>query len=215
MARSFGPTQAPVLWVLLILQTACAVFFLWDILSTIFGFRTTPISWRLHEILEIAASIGLVLGAILGVRAVQQVRLRAVRAEQALKTASGAFAEVVETQFQEWGLTAAEHDVAWFSIKGFSSSEIAAFRGTSEGTIKAQSNAIYRKAGVSGRPQITPILFRCEGKRFELDPAVKLPTCRGQIALERTCLSNTFCRNSTAKITILLQKIDDRLSPGF
>ena len=142
------------LWILLILQAACAIFFLWDIVSTIFGFRTSPISWRLHEILEIAASIGLVLGAILGFRAVSQARERASRAERALKTASGAFAEVVENQFQDWGLTSAERDVAWFSIKGFSSSEIASFRGTSEGTIKAQSNAIYRKAGVSGRPQL-------------------------------------------------------------
>jgi len=157
MARGFGTNQArqgSVLWVLLVLQAACAVFFLWDIVSTIFGFRTTPISWRLHEILEIAASVGLVLGAILGFRAVRQARDRASRAERALKTASGAFAEVVESQFQEWGLTSAERDVAWFSVKGFSSSEIAAFRGTSEGTIKAQSNAIYRKAGVTGRPQL-------------------------------------------------------------
>ena len=79
---------------------------------------------------------------------------RARRAEQALKTASGAFSKVVETQFTDWGLTSAERDVAWFSIKGFSSAEIASFRGTSEGTIKAQSNAIYRKAGVTGRPQL-------------------------------------------------------------
>ena len=157
MARKLGGVksrQSLVLWVLLILQTACAIFFLWDIVSTIFGFRTTPISWRFHEILEIAASVGLVLGAILGFRAVRQAGARASRAEQALKTASGAFAEVVESQLQDWGLTAAEKDVAWFSIKGFSSSEIAEFRGTSEGTIKAQSNAIYRKAGVSGRPQL-------------------------------------------------------------
>jgi len=32
--------------------------------------------------------------------------------------------------------------------------EIARLRDTSEGTVKAQSNAIYRKAGVSGRYQL-------------------------------------------------------------
>ena len=41
--------------------------------------------------------------------------------------------------------------MAWFTIKGLSIAEIARLRGTSEGTVKAHSNAIYRKAGVSGR----------------------------------------------------------------
>jgi DNA-binding CsgD family transcriptional regulator len=41
-----------------------------------------------------------------------------------------------------------------FAIKGFSTQDIADFRGVSEGTIKAQTNAIYRKAGVSGRSQL-------------------------------------------------------------
>lgn len=52
------------------------------------------------------------------------------------------------------GLTPAERDVALFALKGFSLAEIAAFRATSEGTVKAQTNAIYRKAGVSGRTQL-------------------------------------------------------------
>ena len=33
-------------------------------------------------------------------------------------------------------------------------SEIASLRDTSEGTVKAQTNAIFRKADVSGRPQL-------------------------------------------------------------
>ncbi len=143
-----------VLWTLLLVQALCAAFFLWDIISSIFGLRTAPISWRFHEMLEIAASVGLVLGAVFGFRAVGQARMRARRAEDALKTASGAFADVISNQFESWGLTDAERDVAWFSLKGYSAAEIASFRGTSEGTVKAQSNAIYRKAGVSGKAQL-------------------------------------------------------------
>jgi DNA-binding CsgD family transcriptional regulator len=56
--------------------------------------------------------------------------------------------------FQDWGLTASDRDVALFAIKGLSISEIAEMRETREGTIKAQCNAIYRKAGVTGRPQL-------------------------------------------------------------
>ena len=32
-------------------------------------------------------------------------------------------------------------------------------RGTSEGTVKAQTNAIYRKAGVTGRPQLLSLFI--------------------------------------------------------
>ena len=79
---------------------------------------------------------------------------RAQSAESALKLASSAFMEVVNTRFDEWDLTPAERDVALFALKGFNLAEIAAFRETSEGTIKAQTGSVYRKAGVTGRPQL-------------------------------------------------------------
>ena len=143
-----------VLWAFVIIQAFCATVFVWDIVATILGLRSIPISWRLREILEIAASVGLVLGAIFAFRAISDAHLRASRAETALQTAAGAFSEVVEHQFQNWALTKAEKDVAWFTLKGFSLAEIAKFRGTSEGTIKAQTNRIYSKAGVNGKAQL-------------------------------------------------------------
>jgi len=60
------------------------------------------------------------------------------------------FADVLEERFPEWRMTPAERDVA---INCFSISEIAALRKTSEGTVKARTHAICRKAGVSGRSQ--------------------------------------------------------------
>ena len=41
-----------------------------------------------------------------------------------------------------------------FLTKGLNTRDIAEMRGTSEGTVKAQTNAIYRKAGVTGRTQL-------------------------------------------------------------
>jgi DNA-binding CsgD family transcriptional regulator len=49
--------------------------------------------------------------------------------------------------------------VALFAIKGLSTQEIAVLRATSEGTVKAQTNAIYRKAGVSGRSQLLSVFI--------------------------------------------------------
>lgn len=62
--------------------------------------------------------------------------------------------DLVDERFEDSGLTPAERDLALFALKGCSISEIAALRDTSVGTVKAQTNAIYRKAGVSGRPQL-------------------------------------------------------------
>lgn len=79
--------------------------------------------------------------------------------EDQLRAASGAFMELMEDRFSEWGLTSAERDVALFSVKGMSTQEIAALRDVSEGTVKAQTNAIYRKAGVSGRSQLLSLFI--------------------------------------------------------
>jgi DNA-binding NarL/FixJ family response regulator len=61
---------------------------------------------------------------------------------------------VLDDRFLEWKLSNAEKDVAMFLIKGSSTAEIALMRNTSEGTIKAQNAAIYKKAGVTGKTQL-------------------------------------------------------------
>ncbi|MEM9733265.1 MAG: LuxR C-terminal-related transcriptional regulator [Pseudomonadota bacterium] len=125
---------------------------------SILGVQRSGISWQMREALEIAASLGLILGAILAVRFVFLAERSKAVAEEALRSASGAFAQVVDEKFSRWELTNAEHAVAWLVVKGFSTKETASLRGTSEGTVKAQCNAIYRKVGVSGRAQLLSVL---------------------------------------------------------
>lgn len=143
----------------LVIQVLCAVFFVSDILFTIFGLRATPLNWQTRELLEIGAAVGLLLGVGLGAFALRRTMQRQQQAEERLRLASGAFLEVLEEHFAEWGLTPAERDVALFAIKGLSTADIAQMRSTSEGTVKAQTAAIYRKAGVSGRPQLLSIFI--------------------------------------------------------
>jgi DNA-binding CsgD family transcriptional regulator len=139
---------------IVVMQTVCAVVFLSDIVLTVIGVPFAPIPWVYREVLELAATGGLVLGAVLGGLLLRSSLRRTREAENALRAASGAFMELVDDHFTEWGLTAAERDVALFALKGMSIAEIAELRQTSQGTVKAQTNAIYRKAGVSGRPQL-------------------------------------------------------------
>jgi len=143
----------------ILVQLASAFFFVSDILSSLVGIRTRPIPWQYREFIEIGAAVGLLLGLVLGALALRQALTRQAQAESQLRLASGAFMEVLEERFVDWGLTPSERDVALFAIKGLSTQDIANLRDTSEGTVKAQTNAIYRKADVSGRPQLLSLFI--------------------------------------------------------
>jgi DNA-binding CsgD family transcriptional regulator len=140
-------------------QAICAVFFVSDIVLSVLGLRAAPISWQTRELLEMGASLGLVLGVVLGAVALRRSIRERHLAEEKLRRASSAFLDLLNEKFEDWGLTPAERDVALFAIKGLTTQEIAALRATSEGTVKAQTNAIYRKAGVSGRPQLLSLFI--------------------------------------------------------
>lgn len=139
------------------LQAACAFFFLSQILASVLGLA--PFSWNISELIEVGAALGLLLGVALGWIALGRTMARNVVVEDQLRLASGAFMEVLEERFSRWALTPAERDVALFAIKGLGTQEIAEMRNVSEGTIKAQTNAIYRKAGVTGRTQLLSLFI--------------------------------------------------------
>lgn len=160
----------------LAVQALCAVFFVSDIVTSVLGLRASPISWQTRELIEIGAAVGLILGLLLGALALERAVRGQREAVERLRRASGAFMDLLGERFAEWGLTPAEADVALFAIKGMSTAEIAGLRQVSEGTIKAQTAAIYRKAGVSGRSQLLSLfiedLMRDDGT---LRPEVKAP----------------------------------------
>jgi DNA-binding CsgD family transcriptional regulator len=111
-----------------------------------------------HAIPEIAATVALFIGILFEVRVLQEMLRKQERLTQGLGVAAGELASIMETYFRDWGLTAAEQDVATFTIKGYSIGEIASLRGSAEGTIKTHLNAIYRKADVPGRAQLVSVL---------------------------------------------------------
>lgn len=135
------------------------MFFISDILSSYVGFSTEPLPWELRELTEVGAACGLAIGVAFGAVALWNANRHRAVAEERLRLAAGAFADLLNERFQQWRLTPAEADVAYFAIKGLSTAEIAVLRKTSEGTVKAQTNAIYRKAGVSGRSQLLSLFI--------------------------------------------------------
>ena len=148
-----------VLAIVFAVQVVCAVFFVSEILIDVLGLPIAPISWTVHEAIEVGAALGLILGVVISGWALIRARARSAKAEEALRVAQSAFRDMLDERFVQWSLTPAEQDVALFAIKGFSTADIAQLRNVSEGTVKAQTAAIYRKAGVSGRTQLLALFI--------------------------------------------------------
>ena len=133
-----------------VIQAVCAIAFLVDVLTEMPSLFSDPI----HQIPELLVVVALWAGTIVSVREIRDLVRQNRLMEGRLRTASGAFLELLEDSFRSWQLTPSERDVALLAIKGLSITEIANLRNTREGTVKAQCAAVYRKAGVSGRAQL-------------------------------------------------------------
>ncbi|MEY8841260.1 helix-turn-helix transcriptional regulator [Cribrihabitans sp. XS_ASV171] len=132
----------------LMLQATAAIFFVGDALADLIEDPSAP-----HSIFEALVAAALILGVVIGIWQLRQTLARMAAQERALDTARGSLAEVIEHQFDQWGLTPAERDVGLLALKGLDVAEIAEIRGAASGTVRAQLTRIYAKAGVSGRAQ--------------------------------------------------------------
>ncbi len=147
-----------IVWLLVALQMLCGAYFLWEILASVLGLPVIPLRWEQREIVEIGATLGLMLGSMMGVALAITARREMKRARTAQRLTAGQFTDVVKEYFANLGLTPAETEVAWYILKGMSISEIAELRQTREGTVKTQGTAIYKKAGVNGKSQLLSLL---------------------------------------------------------
>lgn len=159
---------------LLAFQIFCTLIFLWDV-----GAELWRAGWSLLSDLrllpELFAAIGLGLATVFVGIVLKRMLARQARLEKGLSVASGALAGLIESYFTTWGLTVAEQDVATFTVKGYSIAEIAGLRGSAEGTIKTHLNAIYRKADVTGRAQLTSLLIEDLMQAPLLAPGADVP----------------------------------------
>lgn len=122
-----------------------------------------------HVGLELCILIVAAIGAALGIRRYREVRRQLVRLGADLSEVSGradrwrrehevllrGLGAAIEAQFRDWGLSAAETEIGMLLLKGLSLKEIAALRETSERTVREQARAVYRKAGLAGRAELS------------------------------------------------------------
>lgn len=154
--QNLGQTAS--LWALFVLQAFCAVFFALDAFKDLAG-AWLPVPTIETDAFEYLVAFALVLGVLFTGREINRLSKRELKMRDQLAVASGAFSEVLDQHFDAWQLSPSERDVALLAIKGLSIADIAKVRDTKEGTVKAQSASIYRKAGVSGRLQLISLFI--------------------------------------------------------
>jgi DNA-binding CsgD family transcriptional regulator len=142
------------LWFVFTVQLLCTLFFVLELVTEVFGLRNWAVSWGIRELLQVAASVGLIMGSVAWGLYLRATFVRMGRMRSQIDVARGAFQEVIEDWFDRWNLTPSERDVALFAVKGMTNREIAELRGKSEATVKVQMNAVLRKSGVSNRAQL-------------------------------------------------------------
>ena len=108
----------------------------------------------LFELIEFVILLALIVSTI--VVAIDTYRMRKYQQtlEYKINNASSAFGEMLDAHFEEWQFSEAEREVTKLILKGCSIAEIAEIRDSKQGTIKAQTNAIYRKSGYAGKAQL-------------------------------------------------------------
>lgn len=143
---------------LIAVHVLCTAFFLWDVMDDLqtvgWGFIRNP-----HLSIEMIAALSLILALVFEIRYLMGLLRRKAHLESQVSIAAGAFHEILQAHFDDWQLSPAERDVAMFAVKGCSIAETAHLRGSAEGTVKSQLNAVYRKAGVPGRGALLGLLI--------------------------------------------------------
>ncbi|HOB12854.1 MAG TPA: hypothetical protein PK680_04855 [Novosphingobium sp.] len=140
--------------VVVVVQAVAAIFFVADALGDVAEDGVTG-----HIVIEALIAFALLAGVFLGAWHMRTLLIEARRREQALAVAKGALAGHIAARFRDWGLTAAEADVALFALKGCDAGEIATLRGAAQGTVRAQLSQIYAKAGVSSQAGLVSLFF--------------------------------------------------------
>lgn len=166
--------RATTLAVIIIAQALCALFFLSDVIA---DFAEGGHLDSVHLVAETIVTVALTVGVIYLMLELRQLLVRMDHMEIGLRAARGEMVEVIRVFFDRWKLSPAERDVALFLIKGLDNGAIASLRGTAKGTIRAQSTAIYAKAGVVNRAQLVSVFLE------ELLANDEVPTMyRGEVA---------------------------------
>lgn len=78
----------------------------------------------------------------------------------------------IDRQFDAWGLTPVEREVALLLLKGHGHKQAAALTGRSERTVRQHAVSVYRKSGLGGRAELAAFFLQ----DLMLPPAERRPS---------------------------------------
>jgi DNA-binding CsgD family transcriptional regulator len=132
-----------------------------------------PTSWRsahvLFELGLMAGSLGFAAylwrGWWRAARSADEVRRTLLARQDELRAERDAWREsaqasldglagAIDRQFDAWGLTPTEREVALLLLRGHGHKQAAALTGRSERTVRQHAVAVYQKSGLSGRAEL-------------------------------------------------------------
>jgi DNA-binding CsgD family transcriptional regulator len=80
--------------------------------------------------------------------------------QRGAQQAVAGFRRAIEDQFAVWKLTPAEGEVAMHLLRGEGHKQIAAATGRSERTVRQHAVAVYQKAGMGGRAELSAFFLQ-------------------------------------------------------
>jgi DNA-binding CsgD family transcriptional regulator len=137
------------------LQAFACIYFVGDALSD----EGDPSASGAASIFEIMVGLALLAGIVIGAAYIMHLLREARIRETSVAIARGALSRILSERFVEWGLSAAEADVALFALKGCTVAEIADLRSAAQGTVRAQLSQVYAKASVSSQPMLMSLFL--------------------------------------------------------
>ncbi|MBK1634576.1 helix-turn-helix transcriptional regulator [Rhodovulum adriaticum] len=139
----------------------CAGFFLWDIVDDLVKLQPSVLSYSdiVHMTIEALAVAVLLFSLRVSYQREHVLRRIGHDKDRTLSALRDCFDSLLRERFAEWELSAAESDVALLAFRGLRIGEIAAARGTREGTVKAQLSSVFRKAGVATRAEFMSLFI--------------------------------------------------------
>lgn len=144
--------------VLSLIHLVCAIILTIDIALEIYATISVAAQEAEHGALllvsEILATVLLYFAFYQSLRQLMTLRAALRRMQERLAGVRNEFAGLVDHRFHEWGLSPAETEIALLTVKGLRIGEIAVMRGCCEGTVKSHLTSIFKKSGVSSRPEL-------------------------------------------------------------
>lgn len=158
--RSIGGSFDTKLWPVLaviMLQLVAVVYFIADAVNEHAAqANTAALALSVFDVL-----VGCALLCGIGYSAItfHRMTFEARHQNELLAIARGALGALIQQRFASWGLSRGEAEVALFALKGCTIAEIAAMRGSANGTVRSQLSQVYAKAGVSGQPMLMSLFL--------------------------------------------------------